>query len=241
MPRWHCVRGPEPSRPGLRTILRNNGFACLRGARMSCCVLSCRLPQGAQRDQEHVMTVCVRQLRVGRLHRGRGGSVSSTPRRPPMRHGSRTFSAGSGGSATPASSELGRYGGAVAVLLAAAAAAVIISWPFGRFARRYTSSLDAPFLRWTQRHVSGARVVAPHQRDPHPHGQPADHQDHRSGRGGRLRDPVGASRLVDPAASDGGRAGVREVRPDRRWPRWSTVRRWPCRTSAPTRQAAARG
>jgi hypothetical protein len=50
-------------------------------------------------------------------------------------------------------SELSRYGGAVAVLLATAAAAVIISWPFGRFARRYTSSLDAPFLRWTQRHV----------------------------------------------------------------------------------------
>jgi hypothetical protein len=49
--------------------------------------------------------------------------------------------------------ELGRYGGAVAVLLATAAAAVIICWPFGRFARRYKPNIDAPFLRWTQRHV----------------------------------------------------------------------------------------
>jgi membrane-associated phospholipid phosphatase len=51
-------------------------------------------------------------------------------------------------------SELGRYGGAVAVLLAMAAAAVIICWPFGRFARRYKPNIDAPFLRFTKKHVS---------------------------------------------------------------------------------------
>jgi membrane-associated phospholipid phosphatase len=51
-------------------------------------------------------------------------------------------------------SELGRYGGAVAVLLASAAAAVIVAWPFGRFARRYKPNIDAPFLRWTKKHVS---------------------------------------------------------------------------------------
>jgi membrane-associated phospholipid phosphatase len=50
--------------------------------------------------------------------------------------------------------ELGRYGGAVAVLLACAAAAVIICWPFGRFARRYKPNIDAPFLRWTRSHVA---------------------------------------------------------------------------------------
>jgi membrane-associated phospholipid phosphatase len=52
--------------------------------------------------------------------------------------------------------ELGRYGGAIAVLLASAAAAVILCWPFGRFARRYKPNLDAPFLRWTKSHVSYA-------------------------------------------------------------------------------------
>jgi membrane-associated phospholipid phosphatase len=50
--------------------------------------------------------------------------------------------------------ELGRYGAAVAVLLAAAAAAVIVCWPFGRFARRFQSGIDEPWLRWTQRHTS---------------------------------------------------------------------------------------
>jgi membrane-associated phospholipid phosphatase len=50
--------------------------------------------------------------------------------------------------------ELGRYAGAVVVLLAGSAAAVIISWPFGRFARRYKPNIDAPFLRWTETHVS---------------------------------------------------------------------------------------
>jgi membrane-associated phospholipid phosphatase len=50
--------------------------------------------------------------------------------------------------------ELGRYLGALAVLLAGAAAAVIICWPVGRFARRYVSSIDEPFMRWTQRHVA---------------------------------------------------------------------------------------
>jgi membrane-associated phospholipid phosphatase len=50
--------------------------------------------------------------------------------------------------------ELGRYGGAVAVLLSTAAAAVIICWPFGRFARRYKPNIDAPFLRFTKKHVS---------------------------------------------------------------------------------------
>jgi membrane-associated phospholipid phosphatase len=49
--------------------------------------------------------------------------------------------------------QLGRYGGAVAVLLASAAAAVVICWPFGRFARRYKPNIDAPFLRFTLRHV----------------------------------------------------------------------------------------
>lgn len=49
--------------------------------------------------------------------------------------------------------ELGRYVGALVVLLAGAAATVIICWPFGRFARRFVSDIDAPFLRWTQRHV----------------------------------------------------------------------------------------
>jgi membrane-associated phospholipid phosphatase len=52
--------------------------------------------------------------------------------------------------------ELGRYAGALAVLLAGAAATIIICWPFGRFARRFTSSIDAPFLRWTYRHVSNS-------------------------------------------------------------------------------------
>lgn len=50
--------------------------------------------------------------------------------------------------------ELGRYAGAVAVLLASASAAVIVCWPFGRFARRYKPNIDAPFLRWTRKHVS---------------------------------------------------------------------------------------
>jgi membrane-associated phospholipid phosphatase len=49
--------------------------------------------------------------------------------------------------------QLGRYGGAVAVLLATSAAAVVVCWPFGRFARRFEPQIDAPFLRWTQRHV----------------------------------------------------------------------------------------
>jgi membrane-associated phospholipid phosphatase len=53
--------------------------------------------------------------------------------------------------------ELGRYGGALVVLLAASAAAVIVPWPFGRFARRTTLSIDLPFYRWSQRHIhSGA-------------------------------------------------------------------------------------
>jgi membrane-associated phospholipid phosphatase len=49
--------------------------------------------------------------------------------------------------------ELGRYLGALVILLSGAAAAVIICWPFGRFARRFVSDIDAPFLRWTQSHV----------------------------------------------------------------------------------------
>lgn len=50
--------------------------------------------------------------------------------------------------------QFGRYLGAVLVLLAGAAAAVIISWPFGRFARRFQPNIDGPFLRFTQRHVT---------------------------------------------------------------------------------------
>lgn len=52
--------------------------------------------------------------------------------------------------------EIGQHLGAVVVLLAGAAAAVIISWPFGRFARRYKPNIDAPFLRWTKSHISDA-------------------------------------------------------------------------------------
>jgi membrane-associated phospholipid phosphatase len=44
--------------------------------------------------------------------------------------------------------QLGRHIAAVFVLLAGAAAAVIISWPFGRFARRFVSSIDRPFENW---------------------------------------------------------------------------------------------
>jgi membrane-associated phospholipid phosphatase len=50
--------------------------------------------------------------------------------------------------------QLGRYIGAVFVLLAGAAAAVIISWPFGRFARRFVSSIDRPFENWVLPRVS---------------------------------------------------------------------------------------
>jgi membrane-associated phospholipid phosphatase len=50
-------------------------------------------------------------------------------------------------------SELGRYVGGLFVLLAGAAATIIICWPFGRFARRFVSDIDAPFLRWTRTHV----------------------------------------------------------------------------------------
>ncbi len=49
-------------------------------------------------------------------------------------------------------SELGRYGGAFAVLLASAAAAFIVCWPFGRLARRFRPQIDGPFLRWTLKH-----------------------------------------------------------------------------------------
>jgi hypothetical protein len=50
--------------------------------------------------------------------------------------------------------QLGRYVGAVTVLLAGAAAAVIISWPVGRFARRFKPNIDVPFENWVLRHVS---------------------------------------------------------------------------------------
>jgi membrane-associated phospholipid phosphatase len=50
--------------------------------------------------------------------------------------------------------ELGRYFGSLFVLLAGAAATFIICWPFGRIARRYKPNIDAPFLRWTKKHVS---------------------------------------------------------------------------------------
>lgn len=50
--------------------------------------------------------------------------------------------------------QLGRAGGAVAVLLALAAAAVIIVWPVGRFFRRFRPQIDGPILRWTMRHVN---------------------------------------------------------------------------------------
>ena len=38
--------------------------------------------------------------------------------------------------------ELGRHLGALGVLLMGAAAAVIVSWPFGRFAKRFTPNLE---------------------------------------------------------------------------------------------------
>jgi hypothetical protein len=49
--------------------------------------------------------------------------------------------------------ELGRYVGALFVLIAGAGVAFIIGWPFGRIARRYKPNIDAPFLRWTKKHV----------------------------------------------------------------------------------------
>jgi membrane-associated phospholipid phosphatase len=50
--------------------------------------------------------------------------------------------------------QLGRYVGAVTILLAGAAAAVIISWPVGRFARRFKPNIDVPFENWVLRHVN---------------------------------------------------------------------------------------
>jgi len=50
--------------------------------------------------------------------------------------------------------QLGRAGAAVAVLLALSAAAVIITWPVGRFFRRFRPQIDGPILRWTMRHVN---------------------------------------------------------------------------------------
>jgi membrane-associated phospholipid phosphatase len=52
--------------------------------------------------------------------------------------------------------QLGRHIAAVVVLLAGAAAAVITSWPFGRFARRFVSSIDRPFENWVLPRVSHA-------------------------------------------------------------------------------------
>jgi hypothetical protein len=49
--------------------------------------------------------------------------------------------------------QLGRYFGALAVLLALSAAAVLVTWPFGRFARRFKDQIDAPILRYTQHHL----------------------------------------------------------------------------------------
>lgn len=50
--------------------------------------------------------------------------------------------------------ELGRYFGALFLLIAGAGATFIVMWPFGRIARRYKPNIDAPFLRWTKKHIS---------------------------------------------------------------------------------------
>lgn len=50
--------------------------------------------------------------------------------------------------------QLGDHLAALAIVLAGVAAAVAVSWPVGRFARRFQPNIDAPFLRWTERHVS---------------------------------------------------------------------------------------
>ncbi|HEX3908691.1 MAG TPA: phosphatase PAP2 family protein [Mycobacteriales bacterium] len=50
--------------------------------------------------------------------------------------------------------QLGNHLAALAILFAGAAATIAVCWPLGRFARRYKSNIDAPFIRWTQRHVS---------------------------------------------------------------------------------------
>jgi membrane-associated phospholipid phosphatase len=48
--------------------------------------------------------------------------------------------------------ELGRYGGAVAVLIGGSAAAVIVMWPLGRIVRRYQPNIDVPIFNWTFKH-----------------------------------------------------------------------------------------
>jgi membrane-associated phospholipid phosphatase len=50
--------------------------------------------------------------------------------------------------------ELGNHLAALAVVLACMGGAVAVSWPFGRFARRFQPNIDRPFLNWTLRHTS---------------------------------------------------------------------------------------
>jgi membrane-associated phospholipid phosphatase len=50
--------------------------------------------------------------------------------------------------------ELGDHLAALFILLGCSAAAVAVSWPLGRFARRFQPHIDAPFLRWSQKHVT---------------------------------------------------------------------------------------
>jgi membrane-associated phospholipid phosphatase len=53
-----------------------------------------------------------------------------------------------------ARTELGTAFALLAILFSIAAAGVGIAWGFGRFAKRFVSTFDEPFLRWTLRHVS---------------------------------------------------------------------------------------
>jgi membrane-associated phospholipid phosphatase len=50
--------------------------------------------------------------------------------------------------------ELGDHFAALVIILGCAAAAVAVSWPVGRFARRFQPNIDEPFLRWTWRHTT---------------------------------------------------------------------------------------
>jgi membrane-associated phospholipid phosphatase len=50
--------------------------------------------------------------------------------------------------------ELGDHVAALVILLGCAAGAVAVSWPVGRFARRFQPHIDEPFLRWSQSHTT---------------------------------------------------------------------------------------
>jgi membrane-associated phospholipid phosphatase len=50
--------------------------------------------------------------------------------------------------------ELGDHVASLVIILGCVAAAVAVSWPVGRFARRFQPHIDVPFLRWSQRHTT---------------------------------------------------------------------------------------